>query len=64
LRDIHPDLGGTLPHDKALEAIPILGEEVALSKVKRKPVFWDLTIHTAVMRPATGECFFANHDRA
>ena len=29
MRDIHPDLGGTLPHDKALEAIRILGEQVA-----------------------------------
>ena len=35
-----------------------------MSKLKRKPVFWDLTVHTAVMRPATGECRFANHHRS
>jgi hypothetical protein len=34
-----------------------------MAKLKRKPVFWDLTVHTAVMRPATGECRFANHHR-
>ena len=34
-----------------------------IAKLKRKPVFWDLTVHTAVMRPATGECRFANHHR-
>jgi hypothetical protein len=33
----------------------------AMAKLKRKPVFWDLTVHTAVMRPATGEFRFANH---
>ena len=32
-----------------------------MAKLKRKPVFWDLTVHTAVMRPATDECQFANH---
>jgi hypothetical protein len=35
----------------------------AMAKLKRKPVFWDLTVHTAVMRPATGEFRFANHPR-
>lgn len=35
----------------------------AMAKLKRKPVFWDLTVHTAVMRPATGEFRFANHHR-
>jgi len=34
-----------------------------MAKLKRKPVFWDLTVHTAVMRPATDECRFANHHR-
>lgn len=34
-----------------------------MGKLKRKPVFWDLTVHTAVMRPATGEFRFANHHR-
>lgn len=32
-----------------------------IAKLKRKPVFWDLTVHTAVMRPASGEFRFANH---
>lgn len=35
----------------------------AMAKLKRKPVFCDLTVHTAVMRPATGVCRFANHHR-
>ena len=34
-----------------------------MSQLKRKPVFWDLTVHTAVMCPASGECKFANHHR-
>jgi len=35
----------------------------AMAKLKRKPVFWDLTVHTAVMRPATEEFRFDNHFR-
>ena len=32
-----------------------------MAKLKRKPVFWGLTVHTAVMRPATDEFQYANH---
>jgi hypothetical protein len=34
-----------------------------MAKLKRKPVFWDLTVHTAVMRPATNEFGCANHHK-
>jgi len=35
----------------------------SMAKLKRKPVFWDLTVHTSIMRPASNECIFANHHR-
>lgn len=34
-----------------------------LSKLRTKPIFWEATVHTAVMRPATGDFRYANHQR-
>jgi hypothetical protein len=34
-----------------------------LSKLRTNPVFWEATVHTAVMRPATGDFRYANHQR-
>jgi hypothetical protein len=33
----------------------------SLSSLRSKPIFWEATVHTAVMRPATGEFRHANH---
>jgi hypothetical protein len=33
----------------------------SLTSLRSKPIFWDATVHTAVMRPATGEFRYANH---
>ena len=32
-----------------------------LTRLKTHPIFWDATVHTAVMRPYTGDFRFANH---
>jgi len=42
---------------RTMESLP------SLSLLKSNPIFWDATVHTAVMRPATGDFYWENHPK-